>query len=63
MSHEIRVLSLYEGFFRGGARILHTDVLTGLHGRGQRHRVLSIHGQVYREATFQWMQVIPAIAG
>lgn len=59
VSNEIRVLSLYEGFFRGGARILHTDVLTGLHGRGQRHRVLSIHGQVYREATFQWMQDDP----
>lgn len=59
VSHEIRVLSLYEGFFRGGARILHTDVLTGLHGRGQHHRVLSIHGQVYREATFQWMQDDP----
>jgi glycosyltransferase involved in cell wall biosynthesis len=59
VSHEIRALSLYEGFFRGGARILHTDVLTGLHGRGQRHRVLSIHGQVYREATFQWMQDDP----
>lgn len=59
VSHEIGVLSLYEGFFRGGARILHTDVLTGLHGRGQRHRVLSIHGQVYREATFQWMQDDP----
>ena len=59
VSHEIGVLSLYEGFFRGGARILHTDVLAGLHGRGQRHRVLSIHGQVYREATFQWMQDDP----
>ncbi len=56
MSHEIGVLSLYEGFFRGGARILHTDVLAGLHGRGQRHRVLSIHENVYREATFQRMR-------
>lgn len=50
------MLSLYEGFFRGGARILHTDVLAGLHGRGQRHRVLSIHENVYREATFQRMR-------
>jgi len=56
VSHEIGVLSLYEGFFRGGARILHTDVLAGLHGRGQRHRVLSIHENVYREATFQRMR-------
>jgi glycosyltransferase involved in cell wall biosynthesis len=59
VSHEIGVLSLYEGFFSGGARILHTDVVVGLHARGQRHRVLSIHGQVYREATFQWMQDDP----
>jgi glycosyltransferase involved in cell wall biosynthesis len=59
VSDEIGVLSLYEGFFSGGARILHTDVLAGLHGRGQRHRVISIHGQVYREATFQWMQDDP----
>jgi glycosyltransferase involved in cell wall biosynthesis len=56
VSHEIGVLSLYEGFFRGGARILHTDVLAGLHGRGQRHRVLSIQENVYREATFQRMR-------
>ncbi|HEU5427164.1 MAG TPA: glycosyltransferase [Actinocrinis sp.] len=56
MSDEIGVLSLYEGFFRGGARILHTDVVAGLHGRGQRHRVLSIHENVYREATFQRMR-------
>ncbi|MGH3415909.1 MAG: glycosyltransferase, partial [Actinocrinis sp.] len=60
MDHEIRALSLYEGFFSGGARILHTDVLTGLHGRGQSHRVLSIHGRVYREATLQWMRDDPS---
>ncbi len=28
----LRVLSLYEGFFHGGARILHTDLVAGLHG-------------------------------
>jgi hypothetical protein len=56
MADEISVLSLYEGFFSGGARILHSDVLAGLHGRGQRHRVLSIHAEVYREATLQRMQ-------
>ncbi|QUQ62729.1 D-inositol-3-phosphate glycosyltransferase [Kutzneria sp. CA-103260] len=50
------MLSLYEGFFSGGARILHSDVLAGLHGHGQRHRVLSIHGQAHREATVQRMQ-------
>jgi len=53
---DISVLSLYEGFFSGGARILHSDVLAGLHGHGQRHRVLSIHGQAHREATLQRMQ-------
>jgi glycosyltransferase involved in cell wall biosynthesis len=53
---DISVLSLYEGFFSGGARILHSDVLAGLHGHGQRHRVLSIHGQALREATLQRMQ-------
>ncbi|WP_232241535.1 glycosyltransferase [Kutzneria sp. 744] len=31
-------------------------MLAGLHGRGQRHRVLSIHGQARREATVQRMQ-------
>ena len=53
---DLGVLSLYEGFFSGGARILHSDVLAGLHGRGQRHRVLSIHGQAHREATLQHMR-------
>jgi glycosyltransferase involved in cell wall biosynthesis len=53
---EIRALSLYEGFFSGGARILHSDVLAGLHGRGQSHRVLSLHGQARREATVQRME-------
>jgi len=49
----MRVLSIYEGFFSGGARILHSDVLSGLHGRrGQQH---SIHSEVRREATYQPM--------
>jgi len=52
---DIRALSLYEGFFSGGARILHSDVLAGLHGRGQRHRVLSLYGHAFREATEQPM--------
>lgn len=52
----MRVLSIYEGFFSGGARILHTDVLSGLHGRrGQQHSLLSIYGEMRREATFQPM--------
>jgi glycosyltransferase involved in cell wall biosynthesis len=56
MTGSMRVLSIYEGFFSGGARILHTDVLSGLHGRrGQQHSLLSIHSEVRREATFQPM--------
>ncbi|MFD9000350.1 glycosyltransferase [Streptomyces sp. NPDC059582] len=52
----LRVLSVYEGFFSGGARILHTDVVLGLREGGQYHRVLSIHGEVHREATRQRME-------
>ncbi len=52
----IRVLSLYEGFFSGGARALHSTVVAGLHSMGrQRHSVLSIHTEVRREATLQRM--------
>ncbi|WP_425955172.1 glycosyltransferase [Xylanimonas sp. McL0601] len=51
-----RVLSLYEGFFAGGARQLHTTVVAGLHGGGRhRHAALSIHAEVRREATLQRM--------
>jgi glycosyltransferase involved in cell wall biosynthesis len=56
MTGSIRVLSIYEGFFSGGARILHSDVLAGLHERrGQQHSLLSIHGEMRREATYQPM--------
>ncbi|MFD6177830.1 MULTISPECIES: glycosyltransferase [unclassified Isoptericola] len=52
----LRVLSLYEGFFSGGARVLHSSVVAGLHGQGrQRHAVLSIHDDVRREAARQRM--------
>ncbi|MER7578111.1 glycosyl transferase family 1, partial [Streptomyces sp. NPDC126514] len=50
------MLSVYEGFFMGGARILHSDVVLGLQEGGQRHRVLSMHSEVYREASRQRMQ-------
>ncbi|WP_031476811.1 glycosyltransferase family 4 protein [Streptomyces bicolor] len=50
------MLSVYDGFFSGGARIAHGDVVLGLMEGGQRHRVLSIHGEVYREATRQRME-------
>jgi glycosyltransferase involved in cell wall biosynthesis len=50
------VLSVYEGFFSGGARIVHTDVVLGLQEGDQHHRVLSLHGEVHREATRQRME-------
>ncbi|MFC4035598.1 glycosyltransferase [Streptomyces polygonati] len=53
---ELRVLSVYEGFFSGGARILHSDVILGLHGGAQEHAVLSMRGEVHREATRQRME-------
>ncbi|MGW0764213.1 glycosyltransferase [Streptomyces sp. NPDC002676] len=55
----LRVLSVYEGFFSGGARIVHTDVVLGLAEGGQSHQVLSIHGEVHREATRQRMEDDP----
>ncbi|KAF2418149.1 glycosyltransferase [Microbacterium sp. B35-30] len=55
-----RVLSLYEGFFAGGARILHTDVIAGLHAGGhQEHSVLAIAARAHRESTVQRMQDDP----
>ncbi|MFE2421000.1 glycosyltransferase family 4 protein [Streptomyces hokutonensis] len=50
------MLSVYEGFFSGGARIVHSDVVLGLVEGGQHHSVLSIHGEVHREATRQAME-------
>ena len=60
MTSPIRVLSLYEGFFAGGARILHSDLVAGLHAGGdQQHRVLSIASEASRESTVQPMQNDP----
>jgi len=60
MNRPIRVLSLYEGFFAGGARILHTDVVAGLHGAGaQQHSVLSIASAARREASVQHLHRDP----
>ncbi|MFJ6678775.1 glycosyltransferase [Microbacterium sp. NPDC091382] len=51
-----RILSLYEGLFAGGARVLHTNVITGLHVDGsQEHAVLSIASRARREGTVQRM--------
>ncbi|TQJ31712.1 glycosyltransferase [Microbacterium sp. SLBN-146] len=64
MTGPTRVLSLYEGFFAGGARILHTDVAAGLHASrgergGQQHSVLSIASSARRESTLQSMEHDP----
>lgn len=56
MTRPLRVLSLYEGFFAGGARILHSDVVAGLHdGLRQQHSVLSIASRAVRDASVQEM--------
>lgn len=60
MNRPIRVLSLYEGFFAGGARILHTDVVAGLHSRvDQQHSVLSIASASRRESSVQLLHQDP----
>src|ERR1700709_2667961 len=57
MSGGRRALSIYEGFFSGGARILHSSVIAGLHEDGsQRHSVLSIHRSMRRETMRQHME-------
>jgi glycosyltransferase involved in cell wall biosynthesis len=59
MSRPVRVLSLYEGFFAGGARILHSDVVAGLHASGQEHGVLSIASAAGRDGTTQSIEDDP----
>lgn len=55
MTRPVRVLSLYEGFFAGGARILHSDVVEGLAADGtQEHRVLSLTSAARRDASLQF---------
>lgn len=52
-----RILSVYDGFFSGGARILHTDAIRSLDATtSQSHSVLSLHNQVRREFTIQPME-------
>ncbi|WP_030609869.1 glycosyltransferase [Streptomyces fulvoviolaceus] len=50
------MVSVYEGFFSGGARIVHSDIVLGLREGGQHHQVLSLYGEVHREATRQRME-------
>lgn len=60
MISNTRVLSVYQAFFSGGARVLHSEVSGSLHQSGaQWHSVLSIHDQVMREGTVQPMQEDP----
>ncbi|WZH35389.1 MAG: glycosyltransferase [Microbacterium enclense] len=55
MTRPLRVLSLYEGFFAGGARILHSDVVAGLAtGGDQEHHVLSLTSAAHRDASIQY---------
>jgi len=55
MTRPLRVLSLYEGFFAGGARILHSDVVAGLAADGdQEHHVLSLTSAARRDASVQF---------
>ncbi|GAA2326711.1 hypothetical protein GCM10010170_001730 [Dactylosporangium salmoneum] len=50
-------MSIYEGFFSGGARALHTTVVAGLHTGGTHHHsVLSIYGAMRRETILQRME-------
>jgi glycosyltransferase involved in cell wall biosynthesis len=57
MTGLLRVLSIYEGFFAGGARALHSSVVAGLHAGGsQAHAVLSIHNEMHRETLLQRME-------
>lgn len=57
MSKPLHVLSLYLEFFAGGARILHSEVLGQLQqSYRQRHRVLCIRRETYREHTVQKME-------
>lgn len=52
----LRVLSVYEGFFAGGARILHSNMLAGLQAGGRQvHSVLSLHRTMLRETIVQRM--------
>ncbi|WP_426506896.1 glycosyltransferase [Dactylosporangium sp. McL0621] len=57
MTSQLRVMSIYEGFFSGGARALHTTVVAGLHtGGSHHHSVLSIYAAMRRETLLQRME-------
>lgn len=53
-SRSPRILSIYDSFFLGGARLLHSHVVEELHSRfGQEHSVLSLTDRVLREGSAQ----------
>ncbi|WP_432829959.1 glycosyltransferase [Dactylosporangium sp. CA-092794] len=57
MTSQLRVMSIYEGFFSGGARALHTTVVAGLHTGGtHQHSVLSLYSAMRRETILQRME-------
>lgn len=56
MIANLRVLSVYEGFFTGGARILHSDVVLGLQQQGASNFVVSLNEVMRRDATVQAMR-------
>jgi hypothetical protein len=50
----LRVLSIYEAFFAGGARELHSTVVRELHrASAQVHTVLSLHRAILRDSLMQ----------
>jgi len=60
--NELRVLSVYEGFFSGGARILHSEVVLGLHGGSQAALGADRPGEMHRESDTQRMRTTPDTA-
>ncbi|MFY1632828.1 glycosyltransferase [Solwaraspora sp. WMMB335] len=51
------MLSIYEGFFVGGARVLHSNMVAELQSTGrQSHSVLSMHRRIQRETLIQRME-------
>ncbi len=49
----LKVLSIYDSFFLGGARLLHSHVVEELQLSGQEHSVLSLTDRVRRENSLQ----------
>lgn len=52
----MKILNIYNEFFHGGARILHTDVVVSLFERGQTHTACALYDRVTREKSLQHME-------